>query len=258
MLLCIDESGNTSDLIALGLTAIPKTALGPLMQIFTLRPNDPDEIRALYNRDPEIRKRKPGEAIRPRNEFKYSDFINAERAANLPIYRQFVKEKLKLAAALPIRTFCSLFDKPADNALRRDTLNIEANTLLLLWGTRNIQSALKPTLEIVVDNQVFPEEMLFQVYERRNQFKIETFPTRTIAGKVHYGGRENEKVVVERGSKEFKPLQFTDFVVGAVREAYFFERKDMLDILKPIMPRENIRNARGEYRRHRGFEFRKS
>ncbi len=256
MLLCIDESGNTSNLIALGLTAIPAPGVEPLSQIFTLRPTDPYEVKTLYQRDPDANR--PGHMPTPRKEFKYSDFLNAERATGLPVYRKFLKEKLAEASRLPIRTYCSLFDKPESNDKRLNILRIEANTLLLLWGTQNVQDALRPTLNITVDRQVFPEEMLFQVYERRNQFHVEVFPTKSISKKVYYGGRENEKLVRERSSRDFKPLQFTDFVVGAIREAHLFGRTDMLDVLKPILREENIRDARGEYKFQKGFRFTKT
>ncbi len=124
VLLCIDESGNTSETIALDLVAIPDKSIEPLCQLFTLRPNDPVEIRALYQRDPEKNKRKPGELPRPRNEFKYSDFLNVENGSNLPVYRQFINEKLRGAAKLPLQVFCSIFDKPASNESRLGLLNI--------------------------------------------------------------------------------------------------------------------------------------
>ena len=239
-LLCIDESGNTSDVIALGLVAISEKAVEPLCQIFTLRPTDPEPIKALYNRDPDSKKRKQGEQAKPREEFKYSDFLNAENASNLPIYRDFLKMKLELASKLPIQIFYSVFDNPREETERLKRLNLEARTLLHLWYFQNMEDSYSKDLKIVVDQSIFPEEMLFQVYQRRNVLHCEIFPTKGSSGTVHYGGRENQIIIAEKSSKSFKPLQFTDFVVGAYREAKIFSRNDMTDLLKPLLNKREL------------------
>lgn len=246
-LLCIDESGNTQGVIALGLVAIQDKAIDAISQLFTVRPNDPPEILALYARDPESNKRKEGELPKPRNELKYSDFLNAEKATNLPTYREFIKQKLEKSATMPIQVFCSLFDNPIENLERRKRLNLEARTILHMWQLHNFNDSLSQNLRIVVDTQVFSSKMIFQVYERRNKWHCEIFPSQMGGGIVHYGGRSSHTIIEEKNSRNFKPLQFADFIVGAIREAKTRDRQDMLERIRPLMTRENIRDARGTY-----------
>jgi hypothetical protein len=255
-LLCIDESGNTQSQIALGLVAIPDKAIDPLCQIFTLRPTDPEPIKALFLRDPEAKKRKQGEPAKPREEFKYSDFLNAERASNLAVYRDFIKTKLELASKLPIQIFCSIFDKPELDIERLKRFNLEARTLIHLWYQQNMADSYSPELKIVVDREVFPEEMLFQVYQRRNVLHCEIFPTRMGSGTTHYGGRENQVIIEEKSSKLFKPLQFTDFVVGALREGKIYNRTDVTGILNPLLNKRGMRDIRGNYEPLPGLRIR--
>ncbi len=253
VLLCIDESGNTSDVIALGLVAISEKAKEPLEQLFTLRSTDPEPIRALYHRDSEIDKRKTGENSKPRLEFKYSDFLNAEKHTNFGIYREFVKEKLRQAAKLNIQIFCSLFDKPDDNDQRIGRINVEAQTLLHRWVGSNLSAAFDKQLKIIVDEQVFHDEKMLQIYERRNKWHCEIFSKSRIGGVVHYGRRENDTPIISRGSREFKPLQFTDFVVGVIREAKMRGRADTIEALRPVLPTGSIRDVRGNYSFMRGL-----
>lgn len=254
-LLCIDESGNTQETIALSLVVIPDYAIEALWQIFTLRPNDPPEIKALYERDPEKNKRKPEDPPRPRNEFKYSDFINAENVTNLPIYREFINEKISAAAKLPLKLYCTIFDKPIENEDRILRINLEAQTLLHMWTKENRSDALSKTLKINADRQVFSTPLFFQVYERRNQWRCEIFPKAQVGKKVHYGGRENSADIEERSSKEFKPLQFADFAVGVIRESKIFGSDNTVSLLKPLTSKNSIRDIRGNYSGLKGLRI---
>ncbi len=240
MLLCIDESGNTQETIALALAAIPDKEIDRINQIFTVRPTDPQEIQTLYYRT-------PLKSSKPREEFKYSDFRNAEKATGLSIYTEFLKEKLTKVAKTSVQAYFSVFDKPSDNKRRLEMLKIEAQTLIHSWAKNNMEKALSNELEIVVDQQVFDEPYIFEIYERRNMWRVQIFKKGIAGPGVHYGGKENSKEIIERNSKTFKPLQLSDFLVGAFREYKYYQNSEFFDIIKPITKKYWIRDARGPY-----------
>ncbi|MFH0712970.1 MAG: DUF3800 domain-containing protein [Candidatus Micrarchaeota archaeon] len=241
MLLCIDESGNTNDLIALGLVAIPNNEIEKLSQLFTIRETDPNEIITLYNRIPKDSKK-------PRGEFKYSDLRNAENATGLAVYKEFLKSKLNEIGKTNSQAYFSIFNKPKENSWRREILKIEAQMLIATWAKNNSKIALSKELQIVVDQQVFDKEYVFQTYERRNKRYYEIFPKHIITGTVHYGGQENQVQITERNSKTFKPLQISDFLVGAFRESRKYKNCEFFDLIKQITKKEWIRETQGEYK----------
>ncbi|GEM_PF-5404622 len=116
-----------------------------------------------------------------------------------------------------------------------------------MWTRNNLSEAFSKSLKIAVDRQVFAQEMLFEIYDRRNKYYCKIFPTKDIGGITHYGVKENEVIIAERSSKEFKPLQFADFAVGAIREAKMLDKPDTLEILRSITRKDNIRDIRGNY-----------
>ncbi len=244
LILCIDESGNTNKIIALGLVAIPDISLEYINQLFTLRPNDPQEIKTLYNRIPKGN-------LKPREEFKYSDLVNAYNATSLVVYYEFLKQKLQSLKSANLEVYLTAFDNPQNNEKRLKTLDVEAQILIHEWAKNNLKEALKSELQITVDQQVFSDRQtrIFQVYERRNKWYFEIFHKNRIAGIRHYGGteKENHIDIIERSSKTFKPLQVSDFVVGAFRESLRYNNGEIFDILKTVAKTTWTRDARGTY-----------
>ncbi len=240
----MDESGNTQEIIAIGLVSIPRKEIPPVNSLLSLASGDPEEIRTLYSE-------------KSHGEFKYSDLRNAFRHTQLKVYDTFLKQKLAETSKLNIQAYLSVFPKSENNEERLGRLVHEAENLLHSWSHENKYEALSKDLEIIVDQQVFPETYLFQYYFRRGQYNCELFPNRLLKEgntKKIYADKENAVEIRDGNSKTFKTLQLADLLVGCAREYYALNTKEFFPIVKNLFKREHMRVQLENYRfAGRGF-----
>ncbi len=241
-IVAMDESGNTQKIIAIGLVSIPYKEISKINLIFSLSEKDPHEIQVLYNK-------KSG------GEFKYVDLRNAFRQTRLDVYDIFLKQKLKQLASLDVSVYLSVFPNPGDNSIRFQRFKKEAEDLLHKWAHQNKELAFSKQLEILVDQQVFPEQYLFQYFCRRNQYHCYLFPKRLVDdSKRIFTDRENSVIVRDVNSKTHNVIQLTDLLVGCAREHYALNIQEYFEIVKPLFKKEHSRIQLTEYHEsERGF-----
>ena len=242
--LAMDESGNTQQIIAVALASIPKKEIPKINSIFTLSAADPPEIQTLYNK-------------KSLGEFKYTDLREAFRKTQLEVYDVFLKQKLKEICSLKIQVYLSVFPNAETNDERQKRFLREAQDLLHKWAHQNKDEAFSKDLEILADQQLFPEKYVFEYYRRRGRDSSELIPKKAIEdGKTRrvYTDRENTVEIQDANSKTMKSIQLTDFLVGCAREHYALKVNDYFRIISPLFKKEHMRVQLTDYKvSERGF-----
>jgi len=248
MQLYIDESGNTQEVIVLALVAIPDTSVDAVNQLFTLRPNDPQEIHYLLKRQDKNKK--------PRDEFKYSDFKTAFCTTNLPVYRDFLRKKFEAISQLDISVYVSAFQNPgcANNGERLKRLEAETTWLLHKWAHRNVLESCSNSLKIFCDQQVYHKDLFFSsLYLRRNDTHYvvvdgnDRFGSAISSSSVRNALSGKRVPIMHRSSKSCPPLQLADFVAGSFRDKVSNGVFDFFDSLQIVCPKDNIRKKISDY-----------
>lgn len=228
----MDESGNTQQFIAVGLVNIPGKEIPKINSILTLKQNDPKEIHTLYEKKSE-------------GEFKYTDLRNAFRQTRLDVFDDFLKEKLRQINQLDVATYLTVFPNPKNNEERRSRLLRESEDLLHKWAHQNPEAAFSHELEIIVDQQVFPETYVFEYYNRRSRLHCELIPKRNLFDKKNTKwiptDRENSVEIKDANSKVFKSIQLTDLLVGCAREFYALNVGEYFPLVKRLFSKERSR-----------------
>lgn len=240
----MDESGNTQQVIAVGLVSIPQKEIPEINRVFSITSADPKEIQVLYEK-------------KSRGEFKYSDLRNAFRQTQLEVYDEFLRRKLKEISSLRVSAYSSVFPNPMENDERLARLTREAEDLLHKWAHQNKEAALSRELEILVDQQVLPEPYLFQYYLRRGQYHCSLLRKRIVdegETRAIHGDRENSVHIKDVNSKSFKSVQLADFIVGCAREHFALGTEGYYEIIRNLLPKEHLRiQTRGYSPSARGF-----
>ncbi len=233
--IAMDESGNTQAVCAFCLVSIPQKEIDRISEILTVKPSDAPEIITLWQKV-------------CREEFKYSAFRQAFRTTGLEIYDSYLREKLIRIGQLKIQVYFSVFPNHSENNLRIGRLYDEASFLIHAWAQQNQADALDRSLNIVVDQQVFPEKMLFSCYLRRGRFKAMLMPKSNYAPALESGAlhkiaadRENMVDVEQVNSRSYARIQLSDMIVGCIREHYAQGVEGYFPLLKPLIYKKNCR-----------------
>ena len=237
----MDESGNTQAICAFCLVSIPQKEIGHISEILAVKPSDADEIRTLYHKV-------------CNEEFKYTAFRQAFRTTGLEVYDEFLREKLRQIGQLKIQAYFSIFPTHPDNNVRLSRLYDEASSLIHAWAQQNQADALDRSLNVVVDQQVFPEKMLFSCFMRRGRFKAMLMPKSKYAPALESGAlhriaadRENMVDVEPVNSRSYMRIQLSDMIVGCIREHYAQGVEEYLPLLKPLISKKNCRVQLADY-----------
>ena len=248
MQLYIDESGNTQEIIVLALVAIPDASIDAVNQLFTLRPNDPNEIHILLKRQDKNKK--------PRDEFKYSDFKNAFSSTDLPVYRDFLRKKFEAIASIGLSVYVSAFPNPgnANNGERLKRLEMETTWLLHKWAHRNVLESCSLSLKIFCDQQVYHRDLFFSAINVRRTDKHyvavsgeDNFIHLSYPPSIRELLFRNRIQIMHRSSKSCPSLQLADFIAGSFRDKVTRGVFDFFDLLQPVCPRDNIRKKTSDY-----------
>lgn len=249
--LVMDESGNTQQTIAVGLVSIPRKEIPKINELMRINPDDPHEIRILYDK-------------KSHGEFKYADLRNAFRQTQLGVYDEFLRKKLTAVSQLDVEAYLTVFPNPNDNGERLNRLLSESQDLLIKWGLQNPGAAFSKDLEIFVDQQVFPEPFLFQYYRRRGRIYCELFPRRFLKESVKEStssplsriptDRENLVEIRDANSRTLKSIQLTDLLVGCAREHFARNEPAYFPIVRRLFHKEHMRIQVTDYKSaERGF-----